>query len=296
MGGTGGLSASGSLLECEVIKTLADKPPVAPEEETRRGGESRLYDSNFSRSSTVKSFIRLTSDLQNRVGQRAFLPLQLGDFFFDRVAADEAVGEDVARLAHAVGAVDGLGFDGRVPPGVEQEDVVGGRQVEAQAARFEADQEDAALRVGLEAVDPLLAVARLAVEVFVDDAAAVEVLFHDRQHARELREDERLVPFGDQLLEVRQQDVELGRRFFVGALADEGRMAGGLPQAQQRFEHVHFALGEALRGRFRPTGRRGSCRADRGKCGAAPSACRSGSSARVFRAARRRPLSSCGGG
>jgi len=50
------------------------------------------------------------------------------------------VGEDVALLAHTVGAVTGLRFGGRVPPGGEDEDVIGGGQVQAQATGFEADQ------------------------------------------------------------------------------------------------------------------------------------------------------------
>ena len=72
-------------------------------------------------------------------------------------------------LADAVGAVDGLGLDGRVPPGVEQVNVLGGGQVQAEAAGFEADQEDRAVGVGLEPLDLGGAVAGAAVEVFVDD-------------------------------------------------------------------------------------------------------------------------------
>ena len=56
-------------------------------------------------------------------------------------------------LADPVRAVDGLGLDGRVPPGVEQVDIFGGGQVQAQAAGLEADQEDRAVGVGLEPLD-----------------------------------------------------------------------------------------------------------------------------------------------
>jgi len=38
-----------------------------------------------------------------------------------------------------VRAVDGLGLDRRVPPGIENEDIIGGGQVQPQAARLEAD-------------------------------------------------------------------------------------------------------------------------------------------------------------
>ena len=80
-----------------------------------------------------------------------------------------------------MGAVDGLGLDGGVPPGVEQVDVVGGRQVEAEAAGLEADEEDGDLRVGLEVLDPLGAVAGPAVEVFVGDPLGVEPLADERR-------------------------------------------------------------------------------------------------------------------
>ncbi len=46
-----------------------------------------------------------------------------------------------ARLADAEGPVGRLVLHGRVPPAVEVEDVVGGRQVEARAARLERQQE-----------------------------------------------------------------------------------------------------------------------------------------------------------
>ena len=102
-------------------------------------------------------------------------------------------------LADAVRAVDGLGLDGRVPPRVEQVDVLGGGQVQAQAAGLEADQEDRAVGVVLEPLDPLGAVAGAAVEVFVGELLLVEPLADDRQEAGELREDQDLVPLLDDL-------------------------------------------------------------------------------------------------
>src|ERR1039457_2762529 len=58
---------------------------------------------------------------QDGVGQIALGLLQLEHLFLHRVARNQAVGEDGARLADAVGAVHGLGFHRRVPPGIEQE-------------------------------------------------------------------------------------------------------------------------------------------------------------------------------
>src|SRR5450755_2936826 len=92
-------------------------------------------------------------------GQIALGALQLQNFLFDSIARDQAIGEDLVHLADAVGAVDGLGFDGGIPPGVEQKDVLGGGQVEAQSSSLQADEEQGASRVVLEALDALLAIA-----------------------------------------------------------------------------------------------------------------------------------------
>ena len=51
--------------------------------------------------------------------------------------------------------------------------------------------------VVLEALDARLAIARLAVEVLVGHVRGVEPIPHDGEHARELREDERLVALDD---------------------------------------------------------------------------------------------------
>ena len=146
--------------------------------------------------------------------------LELEDLLLDGVPGDQAVGEDGAGLADAVGAVDGLGLDGGVPPGVEQEDVVGGGQVEAEAAGLEADQEELAVGIGLEALDPRLAVARLAVEVLVGDALARRAARARREEAGELREDQRLVALLEDLGELREEHVELGAGLVGAALVD----------------------------------------------------------------------------
>ena len=142
----------------------------------------------------------------------------------------------------------GLRFDGRVPPGIEQKHVLGGGQVQAQAAGLQADQEQLTVGIVLEPLDPRLAVARLAVEIFVGDLlAASSRLAHDRQQAGELRKHQRLVSFLEHLLELRQQRIELGAGFLDAALVDQPGMAGRLPQAQQRFEHLDLRLARGRR-------------------------------------------------
>ena len=60
----------------------------------------------------------------DRVGEVALGRLQLDDLVFHRVGGEQAIGEDVPRLADAVRAIDRLRFHGRVPPRIEQKDVV----------------------------------------------------------------------------------------------------------------------------------------------------------------------------
>ena len=144
------------------------------------------------------------------VGELAFVLLEGDDFFFDRVLGDEAAGVDSPGLADAVGAVDGLLLDGGVPPGVEEEDVVGGGEVEAEAAGFEADEEELAVVVILEVFDAGGTVAGFAVEVFVADFFFVQMSAEDGEHAGELGEDERFVAFVDDFRQLRQKDAEFG--------------------------------------------------------------------------------------
>ncbi len=113
-------------------------------------------------------------------------------------------------LADAVRAVDGLGLDGRVPPGIEQVNIFGSGQVKSQAAGLEADQEDRAVGVGLEPLDLGGAVAGPAVEIFIGDLFLVEPLADDRQEAGELGEDQDLVPFLDDFGDRGEEHVELG--------------------------------------------------------------------------------------
>jgi hypothetical protein len=114
--------------------------------------------------------------LDDGVGEVSLGLLELQDLLLDCIAGDDAAGEDGPGLADAVGAVDGLGLDGGVPPRIEQVDVVGGGQVEPQPSRFQADQEEPGVRIGLEGFHPLAAVAGAAVEILIGDPLTVELL------------------------------------------------------------------------------------------------------------------------
>ena len=62
---------------------------------------------------------------------------------------------DWPRLAHAVRAADGLRLQGGVEGGLHEEDMVGGRQIDADGAAAHAEQEDCGGRVLLEGLNCL---------------------------------------------------------------------------------------------------------------------------------------------
>src|SRR6266487_2676634 len=79
-----------------------------------------------------------------------FALLQFPNLFLDGAGGDEAVGVDRAGLADAMGAVDGLRFDGGVPPRIVEDDVAGGGEVEAGAGGAQAEEEHSGVGIFLE--------------------------------------------------------------------------------------------------------------------------------------------------
>ena len=132
---------------------------------------------------------------EDGVGEEGFLLLQAVDAVFDGVCAEEFVDEDGFGLADAVGAVGGLGFGGRVPPGVVVDDGVSSSEVEAGAASFEGDEENGNV-VFLELFDESSAVLRGSGEFEVGGLAGDELVFDELQHGGELGEEKDASLFG----------------------------------------------------------------------------------------------------
>ena len=74
---------------------------------------------------------------EERVGEGTLGVVETENLLFDGVFGNEVIDGDLLLLADAVGAVGGLLFDGRIPPGVKVDDVIGPSEVEAEAARLE---------------------------------------------------------------------------------------------------------------------------------------------------------------
>src|SRR5688572_16965760 len=108
------------------------------------------------------------------VGKIALGALQLEDFFFHGLTRDQPVSKDLTRLANAVRAIDGLRFDRRVPPRVEQVNIFRGVQVETETARLQADQKQLHRRIVLKLLHPRLTIARASVEVNVRNLAPIQ--------------------------------------------------------------------------------------------------------------------------
>ena len=60
-----------------------------------------------------------------------FFLLELNDLIFDRVFTYHAIGENILGLSDTMCTVDGLLFDGRVPPGIHYINIVSCGQVQA---------------------------------------------------------------------------------------------------------------------------------------------------------------------
>ena len=83
--------------------------------------------------------------VQNALGKRAFLVVQLDDALLDATLADQAIDGHRSQLPDAMRPTHGLVFGGRVPPWVGNDHVIGSGQVEPEATGFQADQEEICL-------------------------------------------------------------------------------------------------------------------------------------------------------
>jgi hypothetical protein len=172
------------------------------------------------------------------------------DALFDGVGGDEAVDGDGAVLADAVCAVGGLLFDGGVPPGVEEDDVVGGGEVEAEAAGLEGDEEEVAL-AALEGVDEAFAFGGGggAVEVEVWEGGGVEGAADDGEEVGELGEYEGAVSVFAEVGEEVEEGVELGGGGLRLGAEDEGWVAAVAAESGELGEDGDAVLcGVALKG------------------------------------------------
>src|SRR6185436_12706128 len=103
--------------------------------------------------------------------------------------------------ANAVRAVGRLIFHCRIPPWVEVNYRVRPREVEADTARLEADEEHGNRRGLLKTLHDFAAIRRRAVEVTVFNALRRQLFLEQREHRDELAEHEHAMPAVDDFLQ-----------------------------------------------------------------------------------------------
>ena len=134
-------------------------------------------------------FKHVAALIDHGVKEFLFLFLEELDLFFDRAGGEEAIDVDGFGLADAVGAVDGLVFDARVPPWVEDYYGIGGGEIEAGAAGAHADEEYLDLWVGVKFINQALAVFGFSRKINMRDLFIIKRCRNNIQHLRELAED-----------------------------------------------------------------------------------------------------------
>src|SRR6195952_2098324 len=122
-----------------------------------------------------------------------FLLDQGGDLLFQCPLGDQL--EDLHRsaLPEPVDAVGGLVLLRRVPPAIVVDHGRSAYEVDPGAPGLEAAEEDAAVRILVEAVDDRATIDAGAGELDVPDAELFEVARHQLDHPQELGEDDHLV-------------------------------------------------------------------------------------------------------
>ncbi len=134
-------------------------------------------------------------------GQLALGLVEIQNAFLHAALLNHAVDGDGTLLAYAVCPVRRLVFHGRIPPGVQMNHVVRGRQVDTRAACLQGKQKDVALPA-LKGSHTLLAheFRGLAVKVLIRDALFLQSRAYLRKIGRELGEGEHLVTGGNEVL------------------------------------------------------------------------------------------------
>ena len=176
--------------------------------------------------------------LDDGVGEGGFVALEGEDFLLHGVGGDEPVGDDGLGLADAMRAVDGLSFDGRIPPRIAEDNVAGGGEVEAGAGGFEREEENRFGAIALELIDEFSAVFGGAGELEVTDVGSLEARLDEFEQGDELAENEHLLAFVAEFFKALEEGVEFGAGDFAVGPGDERGVAADLAEAQEAGEDV----------------------------------------------------------
>src|ERR1700722_11899794 len=135
-------------------------------------------------------------------------------------------------------SVDGLRLHGRIPPGIVEDDVAGGGQVEARAGGAQTEQENAAVRVLRKGLRDFLAILGLSGQDVRADLSRGAFPLQDAEHLDKLAEEQNLVVLREQWLQQFKKRLGLARN---GVVADQEWMAANLAQPRQGGQDVNGA-------------------------------------------------------
>ena len=135
-----------------------------------------------------------TEDVFGQVG----LPdLQLTDLVLDGIADQQSVGKDCLRLTDSMGAINGLIFDGWIPPRIKKDHVRCYFQIESRAAGFQRNKEYTWTWFTPKIHDKIAAIFRLSGELEQWATQITDPLFNETQHFNKLAEHQNLVSLLD---------------------------------------------------------------------------------------------------
>lgn len=169
--------------------------------------------------------------------------LELEDFFFDAVFGDEFQGDHIFVLPDAVRPRDGLLLGERIPPGIEDEHVIGGGEVQTRAPGFDGDEEGLYLSVFLEFFDFRLAL--FLGQIAHQPGKGLFFVFKIRPEEIEVfykrTEDERFVPAAANYVPLFQHFGELAAGFVEIGMHQLG-MVHQLAELGQSLQHDDLKL------------------------------------------------------
>jgi hypothetical protein len=131
---------------------------------------------------------------------------------FDRALGHEPVGHDRFILPEAVGAIDGLALDGRVPPGIADDDIIGFREGESRARGAKTEKKRLRRRALAELLHQPgpLGRRRFPGDLEEGDLARLELALNDGEHLRELTEHQDRMSFLHDFNDQVEQFIKLG--------------------------------------------------------------------------------------
>ncbi len=133
-------------------------------------------------------------------------------FLFDTFFNDGSIDGELIFLPDSMGPIDRLAFDGRIPPWIHEKNITGGCKVKTEAPGLKRNKKNLGITIlkefhllrslldGLRTINPG--------HLPTSDSYFI---FNKIKIRRELREDQSLVAFSDQLLEVLHEKVNFSR-------------------------------------------------------------------------------------